>query len=82
MNTVKRLGTVKVRLVSGLCMAGNVLVFCSPFPCVAINAVGSGTAAVQSGAPPVRYSAGVADVLKLADARVDPSVIQVYVKEL
>jgi len=45
-------------------MAGSALALCSPFPCAAINATTSGAPAVQSGATPVRYSAGVADVLK------------------
>ena len=67
-------------------MAGCALVMCSPLPSAAINAVASGTAAVQpeaspqQAAPPVRYSAGVADVLKMVDAKVDAGIIQAYVK--
>src|SRR5271165_4179634 len=86
MKTVKGFWNLGARLVCRLCMAGSVLVLCAPLPSVAINTVASGTTAAQPEAspqqvaPPVRYSAGVADVLKMMDAKVDPAIIQAYVK--
>jgi hypothetical protein len=75
---------VTARLISGVCLIGGALLLC--LPCAAINAVVPATAAVepeaqlQQAALPPRYSAGIADVLRMADAEVDPSVIQAFVR--
>ena len=62
------------------------LVLCTPVPSRAINAVapapgagGQGVATSQT-APVVRFSPGVADVVRMVDAKVDAEVIKSYIK--
>jgi len=56
----------------------------SPFALKAINVVSPGRPAVQvpatPAAPPAKYSAGIAEIVKMVDAKIDPDVIQAYVK--
>jgi hypothetical protein len=86
MKTVKQGVTLRTRWISGLYMAGAALIFCSPLPCGSIDAVSSGTVTVDSNGnsalvvPTPRYSAGVEDVLRMVDAKIDPTVVQAYIK--
>ena len=54
-----------------------------PLASEAINVVSPGAPAVQAPAapqaPPAKYSAGIAEIVKMVDAKVDPEVIQAYV---
>src|ERR1035441_7843874 len=66
-------------------MAGA-LVLCAPVASRAINAVTPAAGAVNQGvavpqtAPAARYSPGIADIVKMVDAKVDAEVIKTYVK--
>lgn len=85
MNSVKRNATVRSRLIRIWLVAGGV-VLCGPVASRAINAVTPATSAVQQGATAGQTagaawsSPGVADIVKLVDAKVDGTVIQSYVK--
>ena len=62
------------------------MILCAPFPSPAINAVAPGAFTTQAQAQPYqaspapRYSPGVADVLKMVEARIDPEVLKAYVQ--
>ena len=86
MKTATCSGDRKFRVISGLCAAGSALILCAPFPSPAINAVAPGALTTQAQAQPYqaspapRYSPGVADVLKMVEARIDPEVLKAYVQ--
>ena len=67
-------------------VASGALVVCAPLASMAINAVSPETGGAQSDAKAAqtvstpRYSPGVADIVKLADAKVDAQVIKTYIK--
>lgn len=85
MNIAKQSVAVNGRLIRMWLVAGAV-VLCAPVASRAINAVAPAAGAVQQGATAVQptltgwHSPGVADIVKLVDAKVDPTVIQTYVK--
>ena len=66
--------------------AAGMLALLAPVTSPAINAVPAPAAAVkpaaasQPGGATLRYSAGIADILKMTDAKVDPEVIKAYVR--
>ena len=66
---------------------GAMATMCAPLASLAINAVPSDARGAQPDAPtaqPVpaaRFSPGVADLLKLVDAKVDVEVIKTYINE-
>ena len=76
---------MKSHLMNFWLVAGAV-VLCAPVPSRAINAVAPATEGVPQEAPgaptaaPARYSAGVADIVKLADAKVDAEVIKTFIR--
>ena len=67
-------------------VAAGALVVCAPLTSMAINAVSPDTggyspdAKVAQPVPTPRYSPGVADIVKLVDAKVDAEVIKTYIK--
>src|ERR1017187_5252541 len=84
MKTAKQIAVMKGHQIKAWLLAGA-LVLCAPITSRAINAttpaaaVGSqGEAAAQT-APATRYSPGIADIVKLADAKVDAEVIKTYI---
>lgn len=85
MKMMKQSATMKSRLIRMWLVAGAV-VLCAPVASRAINAVTPAAGAVQQGAtagpivPTAWYSPGVADIVKLVDAKVDATVIQSYVQ--
>jgi hypothetical protein len=80
----KRNATVVSRVIRIWLIVGAV-VLCAPVASRAINAeppatgVNPGAVAAPT-APSARFSPGVAEVVKLVDAKVDPTVIQIYVQ--
>src|ERR1019366_4228796 len=85
MKTAKQIAVMKGHQIKAWLLAGA-LVLCGPITSRAINAtapaagVGSqGEAAAQT-APATRYSPGVADIVKMVDAKVDAQVIKTYIK--
>ena len=86
MKTTKGFGNLRSHLAITLCAVGGLLVLCAPPAGEAINTVASNAAAVQPDAAPqavaapAHNSAGVDEVLKMVDAKVDPSVIAAYVR--
>jgi hypothetical protein len=81
MKMTKRSENVKGHQIQAWLMAGVVLM-CSPMGSRAINSVAPadpGIAAAPT-APATRFSPGVADVVRMVDAKVDPEVIKTYVK--
>src|ERR1017187_2987998 len=85
MKTTKQSACVKGSQIKAWLMAGT-LVLCAPVASRAINAVTPATGAVNQGvaapqiAPAARYSPGVADIIKMVDAKVDVEVIKIYIK--
>lgn len=71
---------------TGLLSLVAVLVLQAPVTTFAINAVASSSVDAKAGltsqtdVPGIRYSEGVAEVLRMAEAKVDPEVIKAYVK--
>jgi hypothetical protein len=67
-------------------LVAGAVVLCAPVASRAINAVAPAAGAVNPGvaaaqtAPAARYSPGVADIVKLVDAKVDAEVIKTYVR--
>jgi hypothetical protein len=60
----------------GAWLVAGALVLCAPVASRAINSV----APAAQTAPAARYSSGVADIVKLVDAKVDPEVVKTYIK--
>src|ERR1022692_155324 len=85
MKTTKQSEGLKGHQIKAWLMAGT-LVLCAPVAARAINAVTPATGAVNQGvaapqiAPAARYSPGVADIVKMVDAKVDAEVIKTYIK--
>src|ERR1035437_3916162 len=85
MKTTKQSEGGKGHQIKAWLMAGT-LVLCAPVALRAINAATPATGAVNQGvaapptAPAARYSPGVADIIKMVDAKVDAEVIKTYVK--
>ena len=85
MKMAKRSGTVKSRLIRIWLVAGA-LVLCAPVALRAINSVTPSAGAVKQDAAAApttawpRYSAGVADIAKMVDAKVETEVIKTYIK--
>ena len=81
MKMAKQSEYVKGHQIKAWLMAGAVLL-CAPDASRAINSVAPDTGAVNQGAAAplaVRFSPGVADIVKLVEAKVDPEVIKTYV---
>src|ERR1017187_4271887 len=85
MKTTKQSEGLKGHQIKAWLMAGT-LVLCAPVASRAINAVTPATGAVDQGvaapqtAPAARCSPGVADIVKMVDAKVDAEVIKTYIK--
>ena len=85
MKTAKRSELVNRHLIKAWLVAGAV-VLCAPVASRAINSVAPGTggvaqdAAVAPTAPAARFSPGIADIVRLVDAKVDAEVIKTYVR--
>ena len=85
MKTAKQIAIVKGDQIKAWLIAGA-LALCAPATLSAINAVApvtsqstQGGGAGQTASSP-RYSPGVADIVKLADAKVDAEVIKTYIR--
>ncbi len=85
MKVAKRRRITKNPLIRA-CLVAGAVVLCAPVASRAINAVAPNAAAAsqqrtvgQNAAPP-KYSAGVADIVKLVDAKVDTGVIETYIR--
>ena len=82
MNTTKQRIVVKISRIRAWVAAG-VMVVCVPLTSRAINAVPLGAqpdANAPQTVPAPRYSPGVADIVKLVDAKVDVEVVKTYIK--
>src|ERR1039457_3801762 len=85
MKTAKQIAVMKGHQIKAWLLAGA-LVLCAPITSRAINAttpaagVGSQGDGAAQAAPATRYSPGVADIVKLADAKVDAEVIKTYIR--
>src|SRR5664279_4105726 len=85
MKATKQRLTVRGSCLGTWAAVGAVMV-CAPLVSMAINAVPPGAEGAQPDAkaaqtvPALRYSPGVADIVKLVDAKVDPEVIKTYIK--
>jgi len=85
MKMAKRSEIVISHQIKGWLMAG-VMLLCVPVASRAINSVAPATGTVNQGAaaaptaPAATFSPGVADVVKMVEAKVDPEVIKTYVK--
>ena len=81
MNMAKQSEIVKGHQITAWLIAGAVLL-CAPVVSPAINAVApvNPEAAAAPTAPGARFSPGVADIVKMVEAKVDPEVIKTYVK--
>src|ERR1039458_8441463 len=85
MKTTKQSEGLKGHQIKAWLMAGR-RVLCPNVASRAINAVTPAAGAVNQGvavpqtAPAARYSPGVADIVKMVDAKVDAEVIKTYVK--
>jgi hypothetical protein len=62
------------------CMVAGTLVLLMPLVSGAVSAVVVNDNPVGTVAPAVRFSAGVADIVKMVDAKVDTEVISTYIK--
>ena len=60
----------------GAWLVAGALVLCAPVTSRAINSVAPASPTI----PAARFSPGVADIVKLVDAKVDPEVIKTYIK--
>src|ERR1017187_10845532 len=81
MKMAKQSEYVKGHQIKAWLMAGAGLL-CAPDASRAINSVAPDTGAVNQGAAAAlaaRFSPGVADIVKLVEAKVDPEVIKTYV---
>ena len=79
MRMAKRSVSARSPLIRVWLVAGAV-VLCAPVAARAINAVTPATGVVNQRATAAQFSPGVADVVKLVDAKVDTEVIKTYVK--
>ena len=79
MRMAKRSVSARSPLIRVWLVAGAV-VLCAPVAARAINAVTPATGVVNQRATAAQFSPGVADVVKLLDAKVDTEVIKTYVK--
>ena len=77
MKTVNR--NVRRGLKAAWCVAGALLVGC-PFLSQAINVAESQAEAAKPEASAPQFSSGIADIVKMVDAKVDPEVIKTYLK--
>jgi hypothetical protein len=79
-------GRLTSKLLVAGALAGGVLVLFTPIASPAINTTSAAAGAVkpnaasQPGGSAIRYSAGIADILKMADAKVDQEVIKAYIR--
>ena len=70
---------VKLQFIGALFLAG-VLGLGTRLNAAAIESVAAESGAAQPASPAVRYSPGVADIVKMVDAKVDPDVVLTYIK--
>jgi len=80
MKMPKRSEAVEGHQIKAWLMAGA-MVLCAPVASRAINSVAPAPGAPPAqAAPTARFSPGVADIVKMVDAKVDPEVIKTYIK--
>ncbi len=85
MKMAKQSEAVK-RLLTGAWLVAGALALGAPATSSAINAVAPSAGAIQQDAPAApnaaaaRYSAGVADIVKMVDAKVDPQIVKAYIQ--
>ena len=79
MKVAKRSVTVQCPMIGAWLVAGAV-VLCLPITSSGINSVTPAAGAVKQDTPAARCSPGVADIVKMVDAKVDPQVITTYIK--
>ena len=83
MKTSKQSKNLRSRLAGGLLIAGTLAVT-MPFLCPSAEAratvSASATVSGTSESTTLRYSAGIEDILKMVDAKVDTEVVKAYIK--
>ncbi|MCX6928145.1 MAG: hypothetical protein NT154_33780, partial [Verrucomicrobia bacterium] len=79
MKTANQSENVSNGLIAAWYVAGVLFLGC-PLSSKAIESVGPSADAVKEAAPAATFSSGLADIVKMVDAKVDPEVIKTYIK--